>query len=63
MIEAANGLRVDVQDVTTYAYNAEGHLTTVTNAIGHIAQLATFDNYGNSLGLKDANGVQTSLIL
>lgn len=61
LIETANGPRTDVQDVTTYAYNAKGYLTTVTNALGHITQLSNFDSYGNPQILVDANGVQTSL--
>jgi RHS repeat-associated protein len=61
LIETANGPRTDVQDVTTYGYDAQGHLTTVTNALGHITQLSNFDNYGNPQSVTDANGVQTSL--
>lgn len=61
LIETANGPRTDVQDVTTYGYDAQGHLTTVTNALGHITQLSNFDNYGNPQNLIDANGVQTSM--
>ncbi|MDP3817115.1 RHS repeat domain-containing protein [Pseudomonas sp.] len=61
LIETANGPRTDVQDVTTYAYDAQGHLTTVTNALGHITQLANFDSLGNPQSLTDANGVVTEL--
>lgn len=61
LIETADGPRTDVQDVTTYAYDANGRLTTVTNALGHITQLSNFDNYGNPQTLIDANGVTTSL--
>lgn len=61
LIETANGPRTDVQDVTTYGYDAQGRLTTVTNALGHITQLSSFDNYGNPQSVTDANGVQTSL--
>jgi RHS repeat-associated protein len=61
LIETADGPRTDVQDVTTYAYDTQGHLTTVTNALGHITQLSNFDNYGNPQTLLDANGVVTSL--
>ncbi|MDU9416374.1 hypothetical protein, partial [Pseudomonas sp. zfem005] len=38
-IETADGPRTDVQDVTRYAYDAQGHLISVTNALGHITQL------------------------
>jgi YD repeat-containing protein len=61
LIETANGPRTDVADVTTYAYDAQGHLTQVTNALGHITQLSNFDSYGNPQTLVDANGVTSSL--
>lgn len=61
LIETTNGPRTDVQDVTTYAYDAQGHLTTVTNALGHITQLANFDSLGNPQSLTDANGVVSEL--
>ncbi|MBS7662409.1 RHS repeat protein [Pseudomonas lalucatii] len=61
LIETADGPHTDVQDVTTYAYDAQGRLTQVTNALGHITQLSNFDNYGNPQTLTDANGVTTDL--
>ncbi len=33
LLETADGPRTDVQDVTTYGYDAQGHLTSVTNAV------------------------------
>lgn len=61
LIESADGPRTDVQDVTRYAYDAQGHLTRVTNALGHITQLADFDSLGNPQSFTDANGVVTEL--
>lgn len=61
LVETANGPRTDVSDITTYAYDSKGRLTTVTNALGHITQLSNFDTYGNPQTLVDANGVTTSL--
>lgn len=61
LIETANGPRTDVSDITTYAYDAQGHLTSVTNALGHLTQLSNFDNFGNPQTVVDANGVTTSL--
>jgi RHS repeat-associated protein len=62
LIETADGPRTDVQDITTYGYDAQGHLTTVTNALGHVSQFSNFDTYGKPQSLTDANGVQTSLV-
>ena len=61
LIETANGPRTDVSDITTYAYDLQGRLTSVTNALGHITQLSNFDSYGNPQTVVDANGVTTSL--
>jgi RHS repeat-associated protein len=61
LIETVDGPRTDVQDVTTYGYDAQGHLTSVTNALGHVTQLSNFDSYGNPQNLIDANGVTSSL--
>jgi RHS repeat-associated protein len=61
LIETADGPRTDVQDVTTYGYDAQGHLTRVTNALGHVTQLSNFDTLGNPQSITDANGVSTSL--
>lgn len=61
LVETANGPRTDVNDVTTYAYDAQGRLTQVTNALGHITQLSNFDSFGNPQTVVDANNVTTSL--
>lgn len=61
LIETANGPRTDVNDVTTYAYDANGRLTQVTNALGHITLLSNFDTYGNPQTVIDANNVTSSL--
>ncbi len=58
LIETVTGPRTDV---TTYAYDAEDRLTSVTNALGHTTRLSNFDNYGNPQTVVDANGVTTSL--
>ncbi|MWK54775.1 RHS repeat protein [Pseudomonas otitidis] len=60
-IETADGPRTDVQDITRYTYDAQGHLTTVTNALGHVTQLSSFDSYGNPQTVIDPNGVTTTL--
>jgi RHS repeat-associated protein len=61
LVETADGPRTDVNDVTTYAYDAQGRLTQVTNALGHITQLSNFDTYGNPQTVIDANNVTTTL--
>ena len=61
LVETTNGPRTDVADITTYAYDAQGHLTTVTNALGQVTTLANFDVLGNPQTLTDPNGVVSTL--
>lgn len=61
LIETANGPRTDVLDLTTYAYDGQGNLIQVTNALGHVTQLSSFDSHGNPQAIQDANGIASAL--
>ncbi|SEP83996.1 RHS repeat-associated core domain-containing protein [Pseudomonas cuatrocienegasensis] len=61
LIKSVDGPRSDVSDITTYSYDAQGHLISVTNPLGHTTQLSNFDTYGNPQALLDANNVTTVL--
>ncbi|OPY67215.1 MAG: putative deoxyribonuclease RhsC [Syntrophorhabdus sp. PtaU1.Bin002] len=64
-----NGPRTDVSDVTTLEYyandpgqgNNRGRLKTVTDALGHATQYASYDANGNVGTITDPNGVITQL--
>jgi YD repeat-containing protein len=58
---SVNGPRLDVTDVTTYAYDAQGNLTTIEDALGHVAILSDHNAYGRPLRMEDANGLVTIL--
>ncbi|WP_162233825.1 RHS repeat domain-containing protein, partial [Pseudomonas coronafaciens] len=60
-VASVDGARTDVNDVTQYAYDAQGNLTNVTNALGQVYALASFDSYGNPQSITDPNGVVTTL--
>lgn len=76
-LKSVDGPRVDVADVTTYAYHAatdesgcdqasgachrRGDLHTVTNALGHVTTHARYDRAGRLTRSIDANGVVTEL--
>ncbi|SDD35106.1 RHS repeat-associated core domain-containing protein [Aquimonas voraii] len=76
-LKSVDGPRVDVADVTTYAYHAatdesgcsqatgpchrRGDLHTVTNALGHVTTRARYDRAGRVTRSIDANGVVTEL--
>jgi YD repeat-containing protein len=43
LLKTVDGPRTDVSDVTSYAYYANGDLKTVTNALGHVTQITSYD--------------------
>ncbi|PTU76511.1 sugar-binding protein [Pseudomonas mangrovi] len=58
---SADGPRTDVQDVTTYTYDAQGNLTQVSNALGHTTLLSGHDDNGRPGQITDPNGVVSVL--
>ena len=61
LVADTDGPRTDVSDKTSYAYDSEGNLTSVTDALGHTSQVADHDPDGRPLSLVDANGLKTQL--
>lgn len=60
-IASVDGPRTDVTDITRYAYDAQGNLTSVTNALGQLYRMTHFTPFGNPQTLTDPNGVITQL--
>lgn len=58
-IETADGPRTDVSDITTYTYDENNKVISVTNAIGHITRYPSYDASGRVLQTIDPNGVIT----
>ncbi|MDM4769257.1 RHS repeat-associated core domain-containing protein [Solimonas sp. SE-A11] len=56
-----NGPRTDVSDISSFAYDGQGNLIQVTNALGQITSITDHDAHGNPLRIVDANGVETLL--
>jgi RHS repeat-associated protein len=48
-------------NVTTYAYDARGNTTSVTNALGQATLFTSYDANGRPLSTQDPNGVVTTL--
>jgi RHS repeat-associated protein len=48
-------------NITQYAYDAKGDLTSVTDALGHVTSVTSYDGNGRPLTIIDPNGVTTSL--
>ncbi len=44
-------------DTVTYAYNASGYLTSVTNEVGHVLTVVTRNGRGQPTSVTDPNGV------
>jgi RHS repeat-associated protein len=67
---AADGPRTDVADVTTYEYYAgddpdrgrRGNLRRITNAAGHVTEIAAYDAHGQPTQIVDPNGLITTLV-
>ena len=59
LVESLDGPRTDVSDIMHYAYDAQGHLATVTDALGHVTTYGNYDSYSNPLQITDANQVVT----
>lgn len=57
----AKGPRTDVDDTTSYAYDSQGNLTSVTNAAGHVTAYSNHDPHGRAQRITDPNGVVTEL--
>ncbi len=57
----ATGPRTDVVDTTTYTYDNQGNLVTVTNAAGHVTTMSNYDPHGHVGTITDPNGVVTNL--
>ena len=56
-----DGPRTDVNDVTSFSYDARGNLTGIQNALGHVIQLQNYNSRGQPGTIVDANGVVTEL--
>src|SRR5581483_3454889 len=56
-----DGPRVDAADITTFAYDAQGNLVRVTDALGHVTKITAYDANGRPLTVVDPNGLTTKL--
>lgn len=59
LVQTLDGPRTDVSDVTHFAYDAQGRIASVTDALGHIKTFDTYDPYGNPGRSVGANNVTT----
>lgn len=62
LLESINPPRTDINDTATYNYDAQGNLSSITNALSHTVTFSNYDAHGRPQTLVDANGVTTQLI-
>ncbi|MEX2338406.1 MAG: RHS repeat-associated core domain-containing protein [Aquisalimonadaceae bacterium] len=60
-LASVTGPRTDLDATTHYAYDANGNLTQVTNALGHTTTISDHDALGRPRTLTDPNGTVTTL--
>lgn len=59
LLAAVLGPRTDIQSKTTYSYYANGDLQSITDPLGHVTTMASYDADGRVTHMIDANGVAT----
>lgn len=58
-LQQIDGPRTDVSDITSYAYDGNYNLTTVTNALSQVTTISARDSAGRPTTVQDANGINT----
>ncbi len=62
LLETVDGPRTDVDDLSRYAYDVQGNLTHIINALNHVTQVTAHDDHGRPLTLIDPNHLITELV-
>jgi RHS repeat-associated protein len=58
-LKTIDGPRTDVTDTTTYAYDSNFDLSTITNALSQVTTVTARDSAGRITKVTDPNGVET----
>lgn len=59
-IVSEDGPRTDINDVTTFAYDASGNFTTMTNPLGHVTAYSAYDADGRVGRIQYPDGTESS---
>ena len=57
LLATVDGPRTDVNDVTSFAYDGQGNLTSTINALGQVTQYQNHDAHGRPQKITGPNGV------
>ncbi len=60
-LQEIDGPRTDVTDTTTFAYDSNLDLTTITNALSQVTEITARDAAGRVTAFDDINDVETAL--
>ena len=61
LMATMDGPRTDVADTTSYTYDTDGNLMSVTNPLGHVTQMTDYTDRGQPGKIIDPNGIETIL--
>ncbi|MFQ5470058.1 MAG: RHS repeat-associated core domain-containing protein [Gammaproteobacteria bacterium] len=61
LLNTIDGPRTDVPDITTYTYDGQGNISTITNALGHVTTYSQYDAHGRPGRVTDPNGLVTAI--
>ncbi len=60
-VSKITGPRIDLAEVTQFAYDAQGNMVSITNPAGHQTLLSDYDSYGRAGRITDPNGLATEI--
>lgn len=55
-----DGPRNDANDVTSFTYDSKGNISTISDALGHVTTISSYNEDGQPLSLKNPNGLVTT---
>lgn len=58
---SVDGPRTDIKDLSTFSYDAQGNLASITNALGQTTHITAYDAHGRPLSLEDPNTLTAKL--
>ncbi|CAE7822337.1 wapA [Symbiodinium microadriaticum] len=61
LVATQDGPRTDINDITSFTYTAEGYVETITNPLGHLTQVTSYNSRGLPLTTIDSNNVVTNM--
>ena len=61
LLASVDGPLAGTGDTVTYAYDSKANLASITNEVGHVTQITSYNASGLPLSITDTNGVVTAM--